>query len=1153
MSEEDIKIIQNKEIPKGMDYDFLRKEAIGHTQKVSGDIWTDYNAHDPGVTILEQFTFALTDISYRTNLDIETILFHQGDKESTIKKHALISPEIAFSPGAVTINDYRILILDHFSSVLSNCWISTVDDHLSGIKGLFNIEILVKSHIQSKDYDQIKLEVKKIFHAHRNLCEDLARINILIPEKLSVSFEIEIDQRADTEDILSKILFVTERYFNPLVPFFTLEQLTSEGKSTEEIYGIPSFENGFIKEEFLTEKADEFYISKLTDHILEIEGVRDVLTLRLGIGGIPILGDVIEVPNGKFLTLGIIGQGGQANLFKDFDLSILKGGAKENFNKEAILYATELLNAKTEPSYKILKKAKEKSIKAKTKQLNTYLPIQKSFPELYGVGAYIPSPEENALRQAQSAQLRGYLAFFDQIMANHLSQLSSISRLLNVTDLEEMAQSTYFGQKMQDELNDSKELYVKKLISAAKLEQLIKGLNDRKDELSDKEALKLKELRSDLKDKFNEVERIVMADWKLYENDLKNIDRLKNKYVHPKIHDLLNQISDINKPSKRASKVEKNSLDELNLNRLDELKILLLEIMSAELLDQDLYVNMTVGDLSRIISMHDNVFDRKDRLITHVLARFGEDFRHSFQAFFDDSAFKGKSQSEIEKDYLRIKSSFLNEVIHANKYLAKGVNILSKQVTHIQSPFKRKVSYLMGFEQHSSPFIIKDDLNSNLSPKILTSASINEITNTKTQKKSLVLKTGVSSEKVTFLVNSSKYLKYLFQYGSNPKNYSIQQEDDQYIIYFNPPTGETPTQLIALDSESAATQKRLQVLQYFAERNQSCQNFHVVEHILLRPVDQTQTNYILFDENKEEELFQSTIVKDETFQMSAAKDAIILGSYANNYTVLSSSAGDYIVMLKNAIGTFLAKSIEVFKTEGLAKKFILSSIDSFQMIKNEKQFSNHIKLDNTKEFLFQVLNEKNDILFSGLEPESISDYTEKSNYLLSNAKELDQYEVIEESPDVFVIYLTDDSGTKIARIEKKLPSKLNSENYINELVAYFEKLIEKGSKDLNLRYYRLGSRTAGDFNFKLSIVHPNWTDKFNRKSYLKLFRKIIFDCLPAHLSVSLVGLDFDQMSVFEKLYFDYLDQLKKDPIESRLERLSASNKIFDLLIPNERQ
>ena len=66
---------------------------------------------------------------------------------------------------------------------------------------------------------------------------------------------------------------------------------------------------------------------------------------------------------------------------------------------------------------------------------------------MYGVGAYIPSPEENALRQAQSAQLRGYLAFFDQIMANHLSQLSSISRLLNVTDLDEMAAVYLFWAK----------------------------------------------------------------------------------------------------------------------------------------------------------------------------------------------------------------------------------------------------------------------------------------------------------------------------------------------------------------------------------------------------------------------------------------------------------------------------------------------------------------------------------------------------------------------------------------------------------------------------------------------------------------------------------------------------------------------------------
>ena len=52
MPENDIGLIQNKEKSESMDYDFLRKEAISKTQKISGEKWTDYNPHDPGITIL---------------------------------------------------------------------------------------------------------------------------------------------------------------------------------------------------------------------------------------------------------------------------------------------------------------------------------------------------------------------------------------------------------------------------------------------------------------------------------------------------------------------------------------------------------------------------------------------------------------------------------------------------------------------------------------------------------------------------------------------------------------------------------------------------------------------------------------------------------------------------------------------------------------------------------------------------------------------------------------------------------------------------------------------------------------------------------------------------------------------------------------------
>jgi hypothetical protein len=35
-----------------LDFVSLRKQGIDYVQQLAGDIWTDYNLHDPGVTIL---------------------------------------------------------------------------------------------------------------------------------------------------------------------------------------------------------------------------------------------------------------------------------------------------------------------------------------------------------------------------------------------------------------------------------------------------------------------------------------------------------------------------------------------------------------------------------------------------------------------------------------------------------------------------------------------------------------------------------------------------------------------------------------------------------------------------------------------------------------------------------------------------------------------------------------------------------------------------------------------------------------------------------------------------------------------------------------------------------------------------------------------
>ena len=50
-----------------MDYEQLRVEGIQHLEDLATFIWTDFNVHDPGITILEVLCYAITDLGYRAN------------------------------------------------------------------------------------------------------------------------------------------------------------------------------------------------------------------------------------------------------------------------------------------------------------------------------------------------------------------------------------------------------------------------------------------------------------------------------------------------------------------------------------------------------------------------------------------------------------------------------------------------------------------------------------------------------------------------------------------------------------------------------------------------------------------------------------------------------------------------------------------------------------------------------------------------------------------------------------------------------------------------------------------------------------------------------------------------------------------------------
>ena len=57
-----------------LDIDFLKERGISFVQEMSGNKWTDFNLHDPGLTILEIICLAINELGYRSDHEIHELI-----------------------------------------------------------------------------------------------------------------------------------------------------------------------------------------------------------------------------------------------------------------------------------------------------------------------------------------------------------------------------------------------------------------------------------------------------------------------------------------------------------------------------------------------------------------------------------------------------------------------------------------------------------------------------------------------------------------------------------------------------------------------------------------------------------------------------------------------------------------------------------------------------------------------------------------------------------------------------------------------------------------------------------------------------------------------------------------------------------------------
>lgn len=155
-------------------YQELQEKTLVRLQELSGDVWTDFNIHDPGVTISDNMNYALFELQYKLELPFRSFI---GPDSSEYASKGILSAETLFSQSIVTPEDYEQLFLDNIEN-LESC--SVEFD-----KGFYHIRACVSVRNPSITSENIKEELFVLYHENRNLCEDLRWDDIQILTKLT--------------------------------------------------------------------------------------------------------------------------------------------------------------------------------------------------------------------------------------------------------------------------------------------------------------------------------------------------------------------------------------------------------------------------------------------------------------------------------------------------------------------------------------------------------------------------------------------------------------------------------------------------------------------------------------------------------------------------------------------------------------------------------------------------------------------------------------------------------------------------------------------------------------------------------------------------------------------------------------------------------
>ncbi|HSJ00020.1 MAG TPA: hypothetical protein VLA59_06495 [Patescibacteria group bacterium] len=411
--------------PAPTDWASLVEAGVARIEALAGDTWTDFNEHDPGVTLLHALAYGLTDLGYRAGHPVADLLTGP-DGQIDADGGCLYPPDRIFPCAPVSLLDLRKRLLDEMPG-LRNVWIDRSPSDDPALTGRYRVWLLPGPGAGGTRADLIST-AERLLSSMRPLGDVFDEVGLFSTVTLSLSIHATTSPDRTLDEILKDAQATVAAALCPPIVFQPRTGPLAPTLPPDVLYEGPWLVHGFLGDEALWSPRQEADVEDLVREALErTDGIEDIASLSITFLSARPPTD----PSPQAFTWDAYADHNELH-FNDrihvpaassFPGSSDQAGAGAGAASPAILKpAPEARGSAAAPPAGVFVDA------------GRHDAVQDSLPPSYGLEKNGLPPDASAQRIAEVRQLRGYLFVFEQILANRFAQLAHAQKLLSWRD-----------------------------------------------------------------------------------------------------------------------------------------------------------------------------------------------------------------------------------------------------------------------------------------------------------------------------------------------------------------------------------------------------------------------------------------------------------------------------------------------------------------------------------------------------------------------------------------------------------------------------------------------------------------------------------------------------------------------------------------------